>query len=116
MRGNDGLVRGVFERAPGAPRTGFEQRCDLRNRVARLLSCEQSGASAQNVAVIVGQSLVHPQQIVLHWHVKVWGPKVGRTAKFAVPGMGVLVGQKSTARDSGCPIRKVVGAGTVFAR
>src|SRR5579864_2684983 len=96
MRRDDGLVCGVDQRSPGAPGARLEARCDVCPHVAALLGSAQTRARSQYVAVIVSQTLVNPEQIVLHRDVEVRRPQIGGAAKFAVPGMHVLVRKQST--------------------
>jgi hypothetical protein len=63
--------------------------------IARLLGCEQAAASGQHRAQVIRQSLVDPEQIVLHRLLIVGSGEVRGTPVFSVPRMNVLVGEQA---------------------
>src|SRR5205807_10402147 len=94
------LIGRVFQRTPGSSRADFESRSDLCDHIACLLRGTHAGTRGQDIAVIIRQAFIDPQQIVLHWHIEVRSPEVRRAAKLAVPGMHVFVRQKSATSNA----------------
>ena len=89
-------VGGVLQVAPFAARKMIESGGSQGEIFAVLVGGEQSAAGGEYEAQIFGQSLVDPEQIVLHDLLVVGRGEVGGAAVLSVPRVHILVGQQAS--------------------
>ena len=87
--------RRILEWPPCASSAMVEHRRSFRQGFAILFRCPQPGARRQNVSEILGQALIHPEQIANHRILIIARRQSSRTPVFAIPRMGKLMRQQS---------------------
>lgn len=78
----------VFHRAPFAAARGFHFGSCQRDGLLEMCAAEETAACSENVALVLGQALVSPQQVVSARRGKIASRHRGRPAVFAIPRMG----------------------------
>ncbi len=86
---------GVLEIAPGAAGASVvEVGGDGGEAVAEDLGAPDAGAGGEDVAEVVGEALIDPEEVALHGLLVVGRGEAGGAAILAVPGVGELVGEE----------------------
>ena len=85
---------GILQRTPRSPRAMVQHGCGVSQVLTELLRRAQARPRRQNVAQIIGQPFIHPQQVAMHWLLIVGRGQSRRAAILAVPGMDKLMRQK----------------------
>jgi hypothetical protein len=66
----------------------------VARRSRKTVGAPDAGARGEDVAEVVGEALVDPEEIALHGLLVVGRGEAGGAAIFAVPGVGELVGEE----------------------
>ena len=87
-------IGSILQIAPLPSGSVIEPRRRQRQTVALLVRCAQPAARREHDSQIVGQPLIHPQQIVLHRLLIVSRRQIRRSTVLPIPRMHILMGQQ----------------------
>ena len=108
-------VGSVLQVAPGPSRAHVHTRRNLCQVLTVLLGRPKAAARGQHIAVVLGEALVHPKQIVLHGLLIIRRGKVRGPAILAIPRVGVFMGQQCSREfpQLGIDLSALTGAAVI---